>query len=57
MYCIAGEAFCADRDCRLYNVHWQSDLLRSQVHSGRLCGAHRAVLAAHAERAAAHDLN
>lgn len=48
VYCIAGEAFCADRDCRLYNAHWQSDLLRLQVRSGRLCGAHRAILAAHA---------
>lgn len=57
VYCIAGEAFCADRDCRLYNAHWQSELLRSQVRSGRLCGAHRSILAAHAERAAADDLN
>ena len=57
VYCIAGEAFCADRDCRLYNAHWQSELLRSQVRSGRLCGAHRSILASHAERAGAHDLN
>lgn len=45
---VTGEAFCKDRDCRLYNAHWQSDLLHSQVRSGRLCGAHRAALAAHA---------
>lgn len=45
---VTGEAFCANRDCRLYNAHWQSDLLHSQVRSGRLCGAHRAALAAHA---------
>ena len=48
MHFVTGEAFCASRDCRLYNAHWQSDLLHSQVRSGRLCGAHRAALAAHA---------
>ena len=45
---VTGKAFCEDRNCRLYNAHWQSDLLHSQVRLGRLCGAHSAVLAAHA---------
>ena len=51
-YCITGEAFCGSRDCRLYNAHWQEDLLHSQVRSGLLCAAHRAALAAHAAAAA-----
>jgi hypothetical protein len=39
-----GEAFCADADCRLYNSHWQSDVIRTQVVSPRLCGRHQDVL-------------
>ena len=38
------EAFCKDAGCRLYNAHWQSDLLRAQVETGRLCKMHRDVL-------------
>lgn len=43
-YFETGEAFCEDRDCRLFNAHWQSELIRSQVTSGRLCGRHRSIL-------------
>lgn len=43
-YLETGEAFCRDRDCRLFNAHWQSELIRSQVTSGRLCGYHRSIL-------------
>ena len=39
-----GEAFCEDVDCRLYNSHWQSDLVRTQVSSPRLCARHRDAL-------------
>ena len=35
-----GEAFCTDTDCRLYNAHWQSDLVRTQVSAPRLCARH-----------------
>ena len=49
---VTGEAFCADRDCRLYNAHWQADLLHSQLRPGSgLCRAHLAAFAEHAERA------
>jgi hypothetical protein len=30
-YQITGEAFCSDPDCRLYNAHWQSELIRAQL--------------------------
>lgn len=43
-YFETGEAFCEDLDCRLFNAHWQTDLIHSQVTSGRLCGRHRAIL-------------
>lgn len=39
-----GEAFCGDARCRLFNSHWQSDLIRTQTDSPRLCGRHRDML-------------
>ena len=58
---ITGEAFCGDRGCRLYNAHWQSDLIHSQLRSGRLCRRHGDAFGAHAASAArrrrGHDLN
>ncbi|MYG32427.1 MAG: hypothetical protein F4202_00240 [Cenarchaeum sp. SB0677_bin_16] len=43
-YYTSGEAFCMDKDCILYNAHWQSDLLHSQIESGRLCNHHQTIL-------------
>lgn len=42
MYALAGEAFCADARCCLYDAHWQSEVL-SAVAPGRLCARHAAV--------------
>ena len=36
--------FCKTRTCRLFNAHWQEDLIRSQVESGRLCAAHSRMI-------------
>lgn len=30
-YRLTGEAFCSDPDCRLYNAHWQHELIRAQL--------------------------
>ena len=43
-YYETQEAFCGSSDCRLYNAHWQKDLLHSQLDSGRLCERHRGIL-------------
>ena len=43
---LAGEAFCDDPDCRLYNARWQEDMLRAQLGDGpELCPSHEALLA------------
>ncbi|MEM3207009.1 MAG: hypothetical protein QXQ87_03145, partial [Halobacteria archaeon] len=39
-----GEAFCEDRRCRLFNAHWQEEVLEAQIGSGRLCERHRGML-------------
>ncbi len=35
-----GDPFCDDRDCRLYNSHWQEDLIRTQVEKPKFCRMH-----------------
>jgi hypothetical protein len=38
------EPFCSNPDCRLFNAHWQEDLIRTQVESPRLCAKHEHLL-------------
>ncbi|MEZ4546778.1 MAG: DUF6775 family putative metallopeptidase [Thermodesulfobacteriota bacterium] len=35
-YELSGEAFCDDRECCLFNSHWQEDVLRVQ-YEGKPC--------------------
>lgn len=41
---ISGEPFCRNKKCRLYNAHWQSDLIYSQIKSGKFCLQHNRLL-------------
>jgi hypothetical protein len=41
---ITGDPFCSKRSCRLYNAHWQKDLIYSQIKSGKFCKYHQSVL-------------
>jgi len=43
-YYLTGEPFCGTKECRLYNAHWQADLLYSQIQIGKLCNKHQQVL-------------
>jgi hypothetical protein len=46
MYQITGEAFCSDPDCRLFNAHWQVELIRAQLQGpGEYCARHEELLA------------
>ncbi|AIC15032.1 DUF6775 family putative metallopeptidase [Nitrososphaera viennensis] len=38
-----GEPFCDSDACRLYNAHWQEDLIRTQVENPALCPKHRSL--------------
>ena len=40
MFHMTLDPFCSDRHCRLFNSHWQEELIESQVRSQRLCGRH-----------------
>lgn len=41
---ITGEPFCRIRGCRLFNSHWQEDLIYAQVTKGVFCSKHSEVL-------------
>lgn len=41
---MTGNPFCTKKTCRLYNAHWQKDLISSQIKSGEFCAGHMRVL-------------
>lgn len=49
LYQFTGQGFCANPACRLYNAHWQEEMLRAQL-DGIVCGKHARLLASLRER-------
>lgn len=44
-YHASGNPFCDDTSCRLYNAHWQEEMLTAQLGGGHeLCRTHREML-------------
>lgn len=44
-YHLTGNPFCEDRDCRLYNAHWQEEVIQAQLKSNReFCPLHEQAL-------------
>ena len=43
-YYLTGNEFCDKKNCRLFNPHWQKDLLYSQIEVGSLCDKHLKTL-------------
>jgi len=44
-YALTGEPFCQDKGCRLYNAHWQEEMLFAQLGSEyEFCPRHAEVL-------------
>lgn len=44
MFHLTLDPFCANRGCRLFNAHWQEDLIHSQVTSGKMCKRHAKMI-------------
>jgi hypothetical protein len=44
-YWIFGQEFCSDPDCRLFNAHWQEEMIRAQLGGDyELCPRHAETL-------------
>ena len=44
-YQMGEKVFCDDKNCRLYNAHWQEELIQSQLDSPyEFCPTHRCIL-------------
>jgi hypothetical protein len=42
---LSGEPFCEDPDCRLFNSHWQEEVLHAQIDGQyEFCPRHEAML-------------
>jgi len=44
MYQETGEIFCDQNDCRLFNSHWQKDLLYTQIENKKFCKKHLEII-------------
>ena len=44
IYYETGNAFCTHSYCRLYNAHWQKDLLFTQIKNRKFCDKHAQIL-------------
>ena len=44
-YHITGNPFCEDKNCRLFNAHWQEEVIQAQLKSEyELCPLHEGIL-------------
>ncbi len=44
-YHLAGNPFCENKECPLFNAHWQEDMIHAQLKGGSgLCAFHREIL-------------
>jgi len=43
-YHYLGEVFCTSRKCRLYNAHWQEELIEAQLSEPECCSKHEDML-------------
>ena len=44
-YHMTGNPFCDDPDCRLFNAHWQEEVLETQLSQPEFCERHERELA------------
>ncbi len=43
-YYETGDTFCDNKQCRLFNAHWQKDLFISQIDNKKMCRKHEDIL-------------
>ena len=43
-YALTGDPFCSDPGCRLFNAHWQAEMVNAQLEGGDYCADHREAI-------------
>lgn len=43
-YHLFNDAFCENKDCRLFNAHWQEELINAQLGRNKFCKKHSDML-------------
>ena len=43
-YHLTFEPFCSDKNCRLFNAHWQEDMIHAQLEGNDFCERHEGIL-------------
>ena len=43
-YHLFAEPFCDNPDCRLFNAHWQEEMIKAQLQGADFCRRHRELL-------------
>lgn len=43
-YHILGNPFCDNQNCRLYNAHWQEEVIMAQLNKPEFCNTHEQLL-------------
>lgn len=43
-YHLIHKPFCEDKNCRLFNAHWQDEVINAQLNDGDFCKKHETIL-------------
>ncbi|MFN3550645.1 MAG: DUF6775 family putative metallopeptidase, partial [Endomicrobiia bacterium] len=42
---MTGNPFCEDKNCRLYNAHWQQEVIQAQLNTkNEFCDKHKKII-------------
>jgi len=55
VYALTGEPFCEEPACRLFNAHWQREMLTAQLEGDDYCPCHRKLFEAWAAGRDRHE--
>ena len=44
IYYETGESFCGNKECRLFNAHWQKELFYTQIENKKFCKRHLEII-------------
>lgn len=54
-YALIFDPFCPNKHCRLYNAHWQEEVINAQLKSGKCCKRHEKILEEYRKKNISND--